>query len=161
MVYFRFCMRLLFFFTLLFLITKTYSQSGLKMKVRADNGLVYFYKKGAIADSVLTKHNNQFHLVCRERQKKNILIHIENARLMPSGNDSTVFAEYLPGLKYEAWFVPSEDSVGADGTLKKGKTFIVSFLNGTTLLDRSRVRIQIYLKKENELVLENVYYYRN
>lgn len=129
--------------------------------VKAGNEWVYFYKTGRKEDSILSKHNNQFRLVCKQQQKKNLLIHIDNARLMPSGNDSTVFAEYLPGLKYEAWFVQSEDSLSADGTLQKGKMVFTSFLNGTTQVDKNRIRIQIYLKKENELILENVYDYKD
>lgn len=161
MVYSGFSIRVLFFSFFLLFITASYSQSELKMKVRAENGLVYFYKKGESGDSVLTKHNNQFYLVCKEPQKKNLLIHIDNARLMPLGNDSTVFAEYLPGLKYEAWFVQSEDSLSADRTIQKGKMVFTSFLNGTTQVDKTRIRIQIYLKKENELILENVYDYKD
>lgn len=129
--------------------------------IKAENEWIYFYKTGQKADSVLTKHNNQFYLVCKESQKKNLLIQIDNARLMPMGNDSTVFAEYLPGLKYEAWFVQSEDSLSADGTIQKGKMVFTSFLNGTTQTDKTRIRIQIYLKKENELILENVYRYKD
>jgi len=154
-------MRFLFFFVFLFFITTSFSQGELKMKVVANNGLVHFYKKGESGDSIISKHNNQFYLVCKERQKKNLLIHIDNARLMPLGNDSTVFAEYLPGLKYEAWFVQSDDSLSAEGTLQKGKMVFTSFLNGTTQVDKTRIRIQIYLKKENELILENVYYYKD
>jgi hypothetical protein len=131
------------------------------MKVRADDGLVYFYKKGETGDSILTKRDNQFYLVCRERQKKEILIHVENARLMATENDSTVFADYLPGLKYEVWFVQSEDSLSADGKLQTGKMVFTSFLNGTTPLEKNKIRIQIYLKKENELILENVYDYKD
>jgi len=131
------------------------------MKVRAEDGLVYFYKKGKTGDSVLTKNSNQFYLVCKEVQKKNLHIHIDNARLLPTENDSTVFVEYLPGLKYEAWFIQAEDSLGADGKLQKGKMVFTSFLNGTTPLEKNKIRIQIYLKKENELVLSNVYYYKD
>lgn len=131
------------------------------MKVRADDGLVYFYKKGDAGDSVLNKANNQFYLVCKARQKKNVRFHIENARLMPAENDSTVFAEYLPGLKYEAWFVQSEDSLNVDGKMQKGKLVFTSFLNGTTPLEKNKIRIQIYLKKDNELILENLYYYKD
>ena len=129
--------------------------------IKAGNEWIYFYKTGQKGDSVITKHNNEFRLVCKEHQKKNLLIQIDNARLMPLGNDSTVFAEYLPGLKYEAWFVQSDDSLSAEGTLQKGKMVFTSFLNGTTQVDKTRIRIQIYLKKENELILENVYYYKD
>jgi len=129
--------------------------------VRTDDGLIYFYKKGLTGDSVLTKNNNQFYLACRERQKRDILIHIENARLMAGENDSLVYAEYLPGLKYEAWFVQSDDSLGGDLSMPKGKMVFTSFLNGTTQGDKTKVRIQIYLKKENELVLTNEYYYKD
>ncbi len=129
--------------------------------VKAGNEWIYFYKTGQIGDSILTKHNNQFYLLCRERQKKDILIYVENARLMAAENDSTVFVDYLPGLKYEAWFVQAEDSLGADGKLQKGKTVFTSFLNGTTPLEKNKIRIQIYLKRENELVLSNVYYYKD
>ncbi|MCU0359993.1 MAG: hypothetical protein MUF75_04630 [Bacteroidia bacterium] len=150
------------FFTLLNgLIPECFAQTKLKVLVRAEEGLIYFYKKGPVTDSTFTKTNTLFYLVCKPSQQRNILIGIDNARLMASKNDSLVYAEYLPGLKYEAWFVQSEDSLSADGTIQKGKMVFTSFLNGTTQVDTSRIRIQIYLKKENELILENTYYLKD
>jgi hypothetical protein len=160
-VYFGFRISNFFFFILFFFVTTGYSQNKPKVVVRANDGLVYFYKEGVNADSTLTKEYASFYLICRERQKNNVLIYIDNARLMATENDSTVYAEYLPGLKYEAWFVQSEDSLGAEGKIQRGKMVFTSFLNGTTQVEKHKIRIQIYLKKENELILENVYDYKD
>jgi hypothetical protein len=143
------------------LLPKCFAQTKLKVVVRAEEGLIYFYKKGPVADSTFNKKNTSFYLVCKPSQKKNILISIDNARLMASKNDSLVYAEYLPGLKYEAWYVHSEDSLNSNEKVKQDKMSLTSFLNGTTEFEKSRMRIQIYLKDKNELILENTYYYKD
>jgi len=84
----------------------------------------------------------------------------ENGRFNSTENDSVIQLEYMPGLKYEAWFVFPEDSITHD-PLQNEKMEFHSFLNGTSQLNRNRIRIQVYLKKENEIVLENEFEYRD
>lgn len=143
------------------LIGATYKAQSKVFKVEAANEWVYFYKKGAVTDSTLNSKNNQFFLVCKEVNKKNLLVYVENARFKPTKNDSLICLEYLPGLKYEAWFVNSEDSIIANGKTQKGKMVFTSFLNGTSQLHPNNILIQIYLKKENELLISNEYYYQD
>ena len=156
-----FLIKAIFFSAIVFFALPCSSQNKLKVTVRAGNGAVYFYHKGIKTDSIIHKKNAFFYLLCKASQKKNILIHVENARLVPDENDSLVFAEYLPGLKYEAWFMNSKDSLNSDGTIYPERIQLHSFLNGTSSLDRNQIRVQIFMKKENELIFDQIYTYKD
>lgn len=153
----------LFFHSLFFFgfVYSSFSQPERTFRVRAGDGIIYFYKKGKTEDSILNKNNNVFYLLCKEQQKKNLLFQIENARLVATDNDSLIQVEHLPGLKYESWYIDSQDSVGTDGKAKPGKKYLSSFLNGTSSEEKNKVRIQIFLRKENERILENAFYFEN
>jgi hypothetical protein len=147
----------LFFLSSIVIPLASYSQENLKLVVRAENGPVFFYLKGEKKDSTVSKNQNLFYLVCKVSQKKNLVFYIENARLKATNNDSLVQLEYLPGLKYEAWFVKAHDSTNVESE----NMVFTSFLNGTSLLSKDQIKVQIYFKKENEVLLENIYYYRD
>jgi len=160
-VRYLFLIKAIIFSAIVFFALPGSSQNKLKVTVKAGNGAVYFYHKGIKADSIIHKKNAFFYLVCKASQKKNILIHVENARLVSNKNDSLVYAEYLPGLKYEAWFVNLKDSLNSDGTIYSERMQLHSFLNGTSTMDRNQIRVQIFMKKENELIFDNIYTYKD
>ena len=149
----------LFFLSSIVSPPASYSQENLKLVVRAENGPVFFYLKGEKKDSTVSKNNNLFYFVCQESKKKNLLFYIENARIKATDNDSLIRLEYLPGLKYEAWFVNANDSTETKDQTEKW--VLTSFLNGTSQVQKTQIKVQMHLKKQNEVLLENIYYYRD
>ncbi len=86
------------------------------------------------------------------------MIQTENAQIQFTENDSLIRIQYLPGMKYESWYVKEEDQ--SYSTHKK-RLILKNFVNGTSQLDRGKVSIKISRKKEENVLIQNLFYYKD
>ena len=120
---------------------------------------IYFFPKGANTDSVVKNSNDLFYLVVPDSLKKHIVVYVENGKLVKTTNDSLVKLNYTQGLKYESQFVISEV---AEAPKKLKKEFeLISLINGASSYEKNKILIQIINKKEEKVVIENIFFYRN
>jgi hypothetical protein len=132
------------------------SQTQASFEVRKPNDLIYFFEKGAKRDTLVK--DNLFYLVISDSLKNNILIQTENAQIQLTENDSLIRIQYLPGMKYESWYVMQEDQWGSS---KKKKLILKNFVNGTSQMDRGKVSFKISRKKEEDILIQNAFYYKD
>jgi hypothetical protein len=152
-------MKYLFYFSLLFVFTNTTAQNPEKIKFQKNAPLIYFFSKGANKDSVVKNSNDLFYLVVPDSLKKHIVVYVENGKLTKTTNDSLVRLNYMQGLKYESQFVISEVT---EAPKKIKKEFeLISLINGASSYQKNKILIQIINKKEEKVVIENVFFYRN
>ncbi|MBL7919754.1 MAG: hypothetical protein JNJ40_05535 [Bacteroidia bacterium] len=135
------------------------SQTPQKIKFQKNSLLIYFFPKEK-ADSVISSSKNLFYLVIPDSLKRSIAVYIENGKMIRSSNDSIVQVSYMPGLKYESLYVIKESKDPVDNKLKKEFEFI-SLINGSSSYTKNKLLIQIVNKKEEKVVIENVYVYKN
>ena len=152
-------MKYIFYF-IIFLITGTLnSQTAQKLKFQKNTSLIYFFPKSITADSVIKSTNNLFYFVVPDSLKKHITIYVENAKLLKTGNDSIVKLNYMPGLKYESLFIIKELPPAA-GSKNFTKVFdLISLINGPSSYQKNKMLIQIINKKEEKVLVENVFIY--
>jgi hypothetical protein len=152
-------MKYLFYFSFLFVFTNASAQNPEKIKFQKNSTLIYFFPKGANKDSIVKNSNDLFYLVVPDSLKKHILVYVENGKLIKTTNDSLVKLNYMQGLKYESQFVISEV---AEAPKKIKKEFeLISLINGASSYEKNKILIQIINKKEEKVVIENVFFYRN
>ena len=147
-------MKHLFYFSFLFVFTNITAQNPEKIKFQKNSSLIYFFPKGANTDSVVKNSNDLFYLVVPDSLKKHIVVYVENGKLVKTTNDSLVKLNYTQGLKYE--------SQVAEAPKKLKKEFeLISLINGASSYEKNKILIQIINKKEEKVVIENIFFYRN
>jgi hypothetical protein len=152
-------MKYLIYFSILFVFTNTTAQHPEKIKFQKNSSLIYFFSKDANKDSIVKNSNDLFYLVVPDSLKKHIVVYVENGKLVKTTNDSLVKLNYMQGLKYESQFVINEV---AEASKKIKKEFeLISLINGASSYEKNKILIQIINKKEEKVVIENVFFYRN
>lgn len=152
-------MKYLFYFSFLFVFTNASAQNPEKIKFQKNSALIYFFPKGQNKDSIVKNSNDLFYLVVPDSLKKHIVVYVENGKLIKTTNDSLVKLNYMQGLKYESQFVISEV---AEAPKKIKKEFeLISLINGASSYEKNKILIQIINKKEEKVVIENVFFYRD
>jgi hypothetical protein len=135
------------------------AQSPEKIKYQKNSSLIYFFPKGINKDSIVKNSNDLFYLVVPDSLKKHIVVYVENGKLVKTTNDSLVKLNYMQGLKYESQFVINEV---AEASKKIKKEFeLISLINGASSYEKNKILIQIINKKEEKVVIENIFFYRN
>lgn len=152
-------MKFIFYFLIFFLSETISSQTPQKIKFQKNSSLIYFFPK-AKTDSVISLSNDLFYLVIPDSLKRSIAIYIENGKMIRTSNDSIVQLNYMPGLKYESLYVINESKDPVDNKLKKEFEFI-SLINGSSSYPKNKMLIQVVNKKEEKVVIENTYIYKN
>lgn len=154
-------MKFVFCFITFFVFGNINSQTTQKIKFQKNSTLIYFFPKSAKSDSIIEKSNDLFYLVVPDSLKKCVVIFVENGQLLRTANDSLVRLNYMQGLKYESQFVINEipDAPGSK-TLKK-EFSLISLINGTSSHKKNKILIQVVNKKEDKVLMENVFYYKN
>lgn len=137
------------------------AQAPEKIKFQKNASLIYFFQKGSKSDSVIKNRNDFFYLVVPDSLKKHIVVYVENGKLIKTTNDSLVKLNYMQGLKYESLFVINEVSEKEDSKKLKKQFDLISLINGTSSYERNKILIQIINKKEEKVVIENVFFYRD
>lgn len=152
-------MKYLFYLSFLFIFVNASAQKPEKIKFQKNSTLIYFFPKSENKDSIVKNSNDLFYLVVPDSLKKHIIVYVENGKLVKTTNDSLVKLNYMQGLKYESQFVISEVT---EAPKKIKKEFeLISLINGASSYEKNKILIQIINKKEEKVVIENVFFYRN
>ena len=152
-----------FFFVILFCFNSSIirSQKLEKIKFQKNSSVIYFFQKGVSRDTISKNSGDLFYLLVSDSLKKDIIIFIENGRLAKTLNDSIVKLYHMPGLKYESQFFIKE-TVSEEDLKKIQKQFqLISLINGTSNVQKDKIIIKITSKKENGLIIENAFFYKN
>ncbi|MDO9000134.1 MAG: hypothetical protein Q7W45_10245 [Bacteroidota bacterium] len=152
-------MKYIFFFSYLFIFATTTAQTPDKIKFQKNSSLIYFFQKGTSKDSVIKNSSDLFYLVIPDSLKKHVVVYVENGKLIKTANDSIVKLNYMQGLKYESQFVINELPVEANSKSLKKKFEMISLINGASSYSKNKILIQIINKKEEKVVVENIFFY--
>lgn len=143
---------LLIFISLLLHFSSAFSQNTARLHLKREKTFLFF-QKGAKSDSIAKNSRDVFYLIVPDSMKETMSIVIDNGRLKPTVNDSLRQIDYLPGLKYEHLYQKSGDQQSA--------TFrMLSLINGTSEIAANKIRIRFFNKKDNQVILENVFFYK-
>ncbi|MEO6302894.1 MAG: hypothetical protein ABIP51_06960 [Bacteroidia bacterium] len=150
-----------FIFYFLFIAGTITAQTTQKIKFQKTSNLIYFFLKNNTKDSVLSKTNDLFYFVVPDSLKKTTVVFIENGQLLKTSNDSIVRLNYMPGLKYESQFVINEiPQTGGSKSLKR-EFNMISLINGATASQKNKINIQVVNKKEDKVLIENSFFYKD
>jgi len=151
--------KFIFYFFFSCFLGTLHSQTPGKIKFQKNSNLIYFFPKNSNTDSVVKSKTDIFYLVVPDSLKKFVTVYVENGKLLKTTSDSLVKLNYMPGLKYESQYVINEmpDS-GAKGFKKVFD--LISLIDGPSSYQKSRILVKIINKKEEKVVIENVFLYR-
>ena len=110
-----------------------------------------FFQKGEQNGTLQKNKNDEFYLSVPDSLIASLSILTENGQLLASKGDSIYKFVYLKGLKYESLFLRNEKD-------KQHVDFKV-LINGATDYDPKKIRIQLFNRKTNLVILENIYSY--
>ena len=154
-------MKYIFCLFIIFTFANANAQTPEKIKFQKNSSFIYFFPKGAKADSVIKNTNDLFYLVIPDSLKKFVTVYVENGKLIKTINDSIVKLNYMQGLKYESQFIINEVHVDANPKILKKKFEMISLINGASSYQKNKILIQIINKKEEKVVIENIFFYRD
>ena len=149
----------------IFFNTTLFSQTIDKIKFARSSQHFLFFQKGLQSDTIKKGISDVFYFVLPDTSKTDLFISVQNGRLKKNNNDSTLTFEFLPGLKYETLYVKSEAEV-TPGNQKKSlekKSMpleLITQINGTSELPSPSVKITVNSKKQQQVVLENIFYFK-
>jgi hypothetical protein len=133
------------------------AQEPRRIKFSKSQNSFYFFQAGKNRDTVRAGQGDLFYLIVSDSLKDRLLIEIENARLEKTTNYSLQRLIYIPGMKYESEFVQAPVN---NGRSPDAKFTFVTRVNGSSPGDHSAVRIQVMDRRENKVLLENIFFYR-
>lgn len=152
-------MKYIFYFFIFFVSGSIISQTPGKIKFQKNSNLIYFFSKNSTTDSVVKSKSDVFYLVIPDSLKRFVTVYVENGKLLKTTNDSLVKLNYMPGLKYESQYVINE--IPDSGTKGFKKVFdLISLIDGPSSYQKNRILVKIINKKEEKVVIENVFLYR-
>lgn len=122
------------------------------MRIRKDHTSFYFFQKGKPTDTISFGQYDLFYIRVPDTLKKDLTFWIENAQLQNYQADTVLKIRYVPGLRYEAYFV-KKDSADV-------KYQWSNFVNGAAAVEKNKIRIQIFDEKDHDLLLENNFVYK-
>lgn len=105
-------------------------------------------------DTISDGAGDIFFLKVSDTLKRTLIFSVDNAQLMRPFNDTLLKLRHVPGIRYECFFEKS-DSLGSGSYTWK------NYVNGASTLKKNIVRIQVTEKNKPELLLENIYIYRD
>lgn len=138
------------FLFFLFFSFFSFSQKHPKIRAKRESGLIFF-QKGAKSDTLVKNKSDLFYVYVPDSLRKNYSILTENGQLQPAQADSVFKFTYLYGLKYESLFIKVAYNY---------QTALRTLINGTSAIESNKIRIQVFDKKEEKVILENVFFYR-
>jgi hypothetical protein len=142
----------------IFCIGSYKAQVPAKIKFKKNPSLIYFFQKGVASDTISKNKSNQFYLIVPDSLKESTVVLIDNAQLLLNKNDSLVNIHYMAGFQYENIYTVKET---LESSIKKIKHYeFKSLINGTSALPLPVIKIRILNKKEDEIILENTFFYK-
>jgi hypothetical protein len=152
-------MKFIFYFLIICLSRPIYSQTPGKIKFQKNSSLIYFFSKNSSTDSVVKNKSDVFYLVVPDSLKRFVTVYVENGKLLKTTSDSLVKLNYMPGLKYESQYVINETpDAGAKGFKKVFD--LISLIDGPSSYQKNRILVKIINKKDEKVVIENIFIYR-
>lgn len=133
------------------------SQSVEKIKFKKDTSLIYFFQKGVKSDTLDRGIENLFYLIVPDSIKKFFSIAVENGQIMLTTNDSLVKLNYLPGFKYESFYVVKQNF---SSKKTKPEYEFKTMVDGISIVSHTKIRISLINKQTGGLILENTFFYR-
>ena len=88
--------------------------------------------------------------------KKHFLIQIDNGQFVSTSNDSIVKLNYMKKLKYENYYTHSNQK----NSNKHDEWKFETLINGVSVLDANKISIKIIDKRNENILIENSFYFR-
>ena len=85
---------------LLLLILSPYAQAQQIIKVRHEDNRFLFFQTGAKNDTISRNKGDLFRVHFPDSIQHRLVIHLQNAQLIRTANDSIFRLAYIPGMKY-------------------------------------------------------------
>jgi hypothetical protein len=158
-----FLIRLIFPLFLLCFSATASAQGPAKIKFAKDQGFIYFFLKGDKTDTIVKDRSDIFYLLVNDSLKNSFNLCVENGRLVKTSNDSLVKFEYLPGLKYETFYSKRSPGSAVDAGIDKKRppaSELNTMINGTTDRQKNTILIRITDRREEKVLIENLFYYK-
>lgn len=131
------------------------SQNVPVIKVKK-NQVIYFFQEGTKTDTLSFNKGTRFYLVVSDSLKEQTVIDVENGQLGKTTNDSIVELKFTPGIRYESFFSPGDNTKNSNTPTFEYRVRI----NGTATTEANRIRIRIIDRKKEEVQFETFYYFR-
>lgn len=122
------------------------AQGPEKIRFKKDLQYIYFFQKAAQSDTIIKNKTDVFYLLVPDSLKAHLIIASENACISKLTNDSLVLCKYLPGLRYEQYYLLSDEE-----QVWKYR----SGINGAAVVPREKILIQFLDKRTNKVIFEN------
>ncbi len=163
------------YFSFLFLFSLLCTSQEIPIiRIAKSKTQIYFFQKGIKGDTLVAGKNNFFYLQVPDSLKSSTILVVENGRLLADKNDSLVTLNFLRGLRYESGYsikkedasiqkkemVKNQDSDFQQSKQKANYEFL-SLISGTAPNPSNEIVIRLVNKKENSVLLENVFYFKN
>lgn len=149
----------IFYFFICFVSGNIFSQTPGKIKFQKNSDLIYFFSKNSNTDSVVKNKSDIFYLVVPDSLKRFVTVYVENGKILKTTNDSVVKLNYMPGLKYESQYVINELRDGDSKGFKRVFE-LISLIDGPSSYQKNKILVKIINKKEEKVVIENIFLYR-
>lgn len=144
------------FFFLFFLCSSITLYSQNQIKFKKSNQLFLFYKLGELKDSLIKENSslNKFIYILPDSLKERYVLTTNNALFKVNDNDSLIQLQYISGLQYQLIFDKLKNTLSPYNYYYKFK----SQINGTCIQELNKIRIEIFDKKTENIILSTVYY---
>src|SRR5690606_1963388 len=104
------------------------------------------------SDTISFDRHDLFYVKVPDTLKNDLAFWIENAQLQFFQADTVLKIKYVPGLRYEAYFLKKDSA--------EVKYKWSNFVNGPAAIEKNKIRIQIFGRKDHDLLLENNFVYK-
>jgi len=136
----------------------SYAQGSQKIKFAKDNSLVYFFQVDEKSDTISKNIADRFYFIVPDSLKSSTIISVDNGRLIQTKNDSILQFNYLPGLRYESLFLKKD--FNALKEIPSKQFDFKTQVNGPCNLEKTKILIQVIDRKSDNILIENVYWWR-
>jgi len=140
-------MKVFVFFVFLLSAFLLSAQENEKIRFAKDKRFIYFFQVSKATDTITKGKSDQFIYLVPDSIRRFIVLKSENAQMSPTKNDSILICRYLPGIRYETFFVEKTD-----------RLYLQSGINGTSVVPKEKIHIQIIDTRINKVLIENSYY---
>jgi hypothetical protein len=152
-------------FIFIFLQPYIFSQNE-KIKIKKEDYSLYFFQKGNKTDTISKTKGDLFYLKAGLSRRSDLLIEIENGKLLPLINDTIMQLVLMPGMNYRHRFstnsssnMISEKNKSADKPLPF--SVFKTEVNGASVNQNpSQITIRFTNLRGDSILLKNIFFYR-
>lgn len=156
---------------LLCLVFTCRAQEPKKIRFAKDRQYIYFFQVGTKSDTLKQAEDYRFYFLVPDSLKRFIVLQSENANFVLTANDSVVRCNYVPGIRYETFYLQVAGDLGNNpvaDNLEKGLNFqfkpkaeklvLRCGANGAAVVVPKRIQIDIVDKRNEQILLQNVFF---